>query len=261
MNYKYKMTIAYEGTQYSGWQIQPGTMTIQEILQQKLAILLKHTPDVIGAGRTDTGVHALNQVAHFCHSEPLDLYRFLLSINALLPRDIRVMKIEPISMDFHARYSAFNKIYHYHINLGPVQDPFQRLYSWHIPQKFDVSLLKECAQLFLGTHDFTSFAHESKVGAASRNPVRTIKRLEIVKEPYGIRIEFEAKGFLYKMVRNLTGILVEVAKGKRDLHEIPKILSAKDRRKAGQTAPPKGLFLVRVDYPSEFASTDSKDEK
>jgi len=249
--FKYKLTTAYDGTQYSGWQIQPNAISIQEIIQDKLEILLKRKATVVGAGRTDAGVHAMGQVAHFRHDEELDLFRILASLNGLLPRDIRVKKVEAVPEDFHARFSAINKEYHYHLNLNFVQDPFNRLYSWHLPEKINLDLLQECAQLFVGTHDFTSFANEAKAGAAARNPIRTIKRIEMIPEREGVRLEFEAGSFLYKMVRNLTGMIIEVAKGKRDLSEVSEILAAKDRRRAGRAAPAHGLFLVKVEYPKD----------
>ena len=253
--YKYKLTLSYDGTQYNGWQIQPNGVTIQQILADKIEIFLKQKTEVIGAGRTDAGVHALGQVAHFQHSEALDLFKALASINGLLPRDIRVKKIENVDNDFHARYSAVNKEYHYHLNLNFVQDPFLRLYSWHLPDKIDLHLMQECANLFLGTHDFTSFANESHSGAASRNPVRTIKRIDVIPEREGVRLEFESTSFLYKMVRNLTGTIVDAAKKKRTLSEISEALLAKDRRRAGRAAPAQGLFLMRVDYPDKDKSS------
>ncbi|MFQ5729016.1 MAG: tRNA pseudouridine(38-40) synthase TruA [Waddliaceae bacterium] len=256
-SYKYKLTLAYDGTNYSGWQIQPNALTIQEILQDKLEVILRTKTTATGAGRTDAGVHAVGQVAHFSYSEKLDLFRFLASINGLLPKDIRVKKAESVPEDFHARYSVINKAYHYHLNLGFVQDPFTRLYSWHITGKINLDVMRECAKLFVGTHDFTSFANEPNAGAVSRNPVRTLKRLDIIPEKDGIRLEFESESFLYKMVRNITGVLVEVALGKRDLQEVSEILEAKDRRKGGRAAPPQGLFLMHVDY----ANSDSSDVK
>ena len=246
--FNYKITIFYDGTNYCGWQIQPNGMTIQEMLQDKLSIILREPIEAIGASRTDSGVHAIGQVAHFNYSQEIDLYRFLASINGVLPQDIRVKDVEQVPLDFHARYSAVNKVYHYHINLGPIQDPFKRLYSWYFPERIDFDLLQEAAAQFVGTHDFTSFANEPGTGSQATNPVRTLKRLTIVREPYGIRLEFEGESFLYKMVRNLAGTLMEVAKGKRLTTEIPEILAAKDRRKAGRAAPPHGLFLIRVEY-------------
>jgi tRNA pseudouridine38-40 synthase len=246
--YKYRLRIAYDGTNYCGFQIQPNGMTIQEILEEKLSIILRHTVKVTGASRTDSGVHAHGQAAHFVSDKELDLFRFFASINGLLPPDIRVKEIQSVPPDFHARYSAKNKLYYYHLTLGRVQDPFKRLYSWHIPEKLDLELLKECSRILLGTHDFTSFANEPTAGAVSKNPIRTLKRLDIVAEREGVRLEFEAESFLYKMVRNITGTLIEAAKGKRTKEEIAHILAMKDRRKGGRAAPAHGLFLVGVDY-------------
>ncbi|MGA8163737.1 MAG: tRNA pseudouridine(38-40) synthase TruA [Waddliaceae bacterium] len=247
-SWKYKICFAYDGTQYCGWQIQSNALTIQEVLEKKLSVILRRKTTVTGASRTDSGVHAQGQVAHFEHPEEIECFRFLASINGVLPRDIRVKTIEAVDKDFHARFHAANKIYHYHLNLGYIQDPFTRRYSWHIPQKLDLDLLKKGAALFVGTHDFTSFSNEALAGAAAKNPVRTLRRLEMVFEDNGVRLEYEAKGFLYKMVRNITGTLIEAAMGQRAVHEIPEIFSAKDRRKGGRTAPPQGLFLVKVEY-------------
>lgn len=247
-SYKYKMVIAYDGTHYHGWQMQPNGLTIQEVLQDKLHIILKEPTPVVGAGRTDAGVHALGQTAHFSHANPLDAPKVLRSLNGLLPPDIRVKSLDSAPQDFHARFSAVNKIYHYHLNLSAVPDPFLRLYSWHIPERLNLEGLQDAAACFLGTHDFSAFANEASLGAAGKNPIRTIKRIEIVPQREGIRLEFEAGSFLYKMVRNLTGTLIEVAKGKRSIEEIEAILASRDRRRSGRAAPAKGLFLMRVDY-------------
>lgn len=249
MNHNYKLTIAYDGTAYAGWQIQPNGLTIQEILQQKIAIILSHEVNVIGSGRTDSGVHALAQTANFLFHNPIDLFRFKGSLNALLPKDIRINDIVEVPTNFHAQYSALGKIYHYHLHLDRVENPFSRLYRWHLPTKIDTHLLKLATKPFIGTHDFTSFANEASAGCAAHDPIRNIKRIDVVDQPGGLRLEFEGDGFLYKMVRNITGTLIEVANGKRPLSDIEKILNAKDRRQAGQTAPPQGLFLVEVQYP------------
>jgi tRNA pseudouridine38-40 synthase len=246
--YNYKILITYDGTNYCGWQIQPNGPTIQEKLQAAIKILCKIPVCVIGSGRTDAGVHAVGQAAHFMVPIDLDLFRFQGSLNALLPPDIRVKEIQPVPLDFHAQYSAKSKIYHYHIYLERFQDPFKRLYSWLFLEKFDCHLLKETLPYFIGTHDFTSFANEAHTGSAKHDAVRTLQRLEIFPEEGGIRLEFQADGFLYKMVRNIVGTLVEVATGKRLAREIPDILLAKDRRVAGMAAPPHGLFLMHVEY-------------
>lgn len=246
--YNYKMTIAYDGTKYHGWQIQPNGVSIQEVLQNTLKIFLREEVLLIGSGRTDAGVHALGQVAHFKLSQEADLYRFLGSANGLLPHDIRIKDITAVSPIFHAQYSATGKTYHYHLYLDPIQDPFRRLYSLHVHEKIDLKILQQAMSCFIGTHDFTSFANSAHEGTAAHDAVRTIKRFDIVPEEGGLRLEIEADGFLYKMVRNIVGTLLEVAANKRSVNDILKILETKDRRLAGKAAPPHGLFLVKVDY-------------
>jgi len=242
------MIIAYDGTHYSGWQIQPNGISIQELLQNAVKIMIKEDVSVIGSGRTDAGVHAMGQVAHFVSSSELDLHRFIRSVNGLLPKDIRVKCIEKVSLDFHARYSACSKIYHYNISIDSTENPFNLLYSWHLFKKIDVSLLQKAALLFVGRHDFSSFANESHRGCACHDAIRIIHRLDVIVEGNVIRLEFEGNGFLYKMVRNITGTLVEVASGKRPLESVPQLIAAKDRKKAGAAAPPHGLFLMHVGY-------------
>jgi len=247
--HNFKLTIAYDGTAYCGWQIQPNGVSIQEIIQNHIQTIVRKKVTLIGSGRTDAGVHALGQVAHFHFDEPLNLYRLQGSLNGLLPHDIRIYQIVETSHDFHAQYSAISKTYHYRLHLDRILNPFKRLYSLHVREKIDLTLLKETASLFLGTHDFTSFANEAHAGSAAKDPIRTLHRLDIVEEEGGIRLEFEADGFLYKMVRNIVGTLLEVASGKRRRQEIPEIFAANDRRYAGKAAPPLGLFLMHVSYP------------
>lgn len=248
VQYNYKMVIAYDGTQYSGWQIQLNATSIQALLQEAIKTLLRHEVVVIGSGRTDAGVHALGQVAHFKCYQSIDLFRFSRSLNALLPNDIRILHIEQVPLTFHAQLSAMRKTYHYHLYLDHVQSPFRRQHSWHVHEKLDLSILENAATLYVGTHDFTSFANEAHRGCAAHDPVRTLSRLDLLYEEGGVRLELEADGFLYKMVRNIVGTLVEVSSGKRKLEEIRSIFAAKDRRLAGQAAPPHGLFLIKVDY-------------
>lgn len=244
----HKMIIAYDGSQYSGWQIQCNAASIQSIIQDVLKVILKEDVTVIGAGRTDAGVHALGQTAHFKCRNDIHIPRCLRSLNGLLPRDIRILDLQTAPLHFHAQHGAIGKIYYYHVDLNPVQNLFRRMYSLHVWEKVDFELLQAAAMQFLGTHDFTSFANEAHKGCASHDAVRTIKRLDLVLEEGGFRLEFEGDGFLYKMVRNIVGTLLEVATGKREPQEIAAILAAKDRRLAGQAAPPQGLFLVNVHY-------------
>lgn len=244
----YRLIITYEGTRYCGWQVQPNGIAIQEILQKNFEKLLKRCVNVIASGRTDAGVHALGQVAHFHFDEPLDLHRLLVSINGLLPPDIRVLEIALAPDNFHSRYSAKGKEYHYHLTLDRFQSPFDRGRSWHIKKRLNLDIFHKAAKLFVGTHDFSSFANEAHSGAAARDAVRTIWRLDIVPEAGGLRLEFEGNGFLYKMVRNIVGTIVDTAGGKISLEDIQQMFEAKDRRLAGRAAPPYGLFLVKVRY-------------
>lgn len=246
----YKLTVAYDGTHYNGWQIQPNAPSIQQHLQECLASFLGgETAAVIGSGRTDAGVHALNQVAHFKVDRQINPNRLLLALNGLLPRDIRVKRVELAPLQFHAQYSAIGKEYHYHLYLDRIMDPFRRLYCWQVLRKLNFNILHEAASLFVGTHDFTSFANEPQAGSVAKNPVRTIYRLDICQVEGGLRLEFEGNGFLYKMVRNIVGTLVDVASDRLTLADVMSIFEAKDRRLAAQAAPPQGLFLVKVNYP------------
>jgi tRNA pseudouridine38-40 synthase len=244
---RFKITIAYDGTQYGGWQIQPNAVSIQSLIEKALSTILRSPISIVGSGRTDAGVHARGQIAHF-NGEPLDLFRVFGSLNGLLPPDIRILKLEEAPEEFHARFSAVSKEYHYHLHLDPVIDPFKRLYAYHLHSPIDTALLTEAAKLFVGRHDFTSFANESAEGSAGKDAVRTISRLDVCKEPGGIRLEFEGEGFLYKMVRNITGTLLDVARGKLSIDDVVKIFRAKDRTKASSAAPPQGLFLIKVNY-------------
>ncbi len=258
----YKLTIAYDGTRYSGWQIQPNAPTIQQHLQEALANLLKgQQVAVIGSGRTDAGVHALNQIAHFKTEHEITPNRLLLALNGLLPRDIRIKKVEMAPLHFHSQHSAIGKEYHYHLYLERVMDPFRRLYSWHVLRKLDLALLKEAAILFVGTHDFTSFANEPHAGAVSKNPVRTLYRLDVYPGEGDMCLEFEGNGFLYKMVRNIVGTLVDVASHRLSLAEVLSIFEAKDRRRASRAAPPHGLFLVKVAYPEDDGFMEHSDHE
>jgi tRNA pseudouridine38-40 synthase len=245
---RYKLTIAYDGTHYSGWQVQENSISIQSLVQKALQTALRHPVSLTGAGRTDAGVHAQGQTAHFDTPPPTDLHRLRLSLNALLPPDIRIFEIQPADAEFHARYSAKAKIYHYHLHLDPISDPFTKLYRHQVFGSFDLERLNQGTKQFLGTHDFTSFANTKE--HAQTDSIRTLYRLDVVAEKGGIRLEFEGDGFLYKMVRNITGTLIDVATGKLKAEQIPLIFQARDRRKASFAAPPQGLFLVKVVYDS-----------
>lgn len=246
---KYRLVIAYDGTQYGGWQIQPNCISIQALIEDALFVALRRRTPIVASGRTDAGVHARGQVAHF-KAPPTDLSLLFRSLNGILPPDIRILRVEHVPDTFHARYSALSKEYHYHIHLDWALDPFKRLYACHHPYPLDLELMEHASYAFLGTHDFTSFANEATKGSAAKNPIRTITRLQMVEEPGGIRLEFEGDGFLYKMVRNITGVLLDVGRKKIVPAEIPSLFEKKDRRQISCSAPPKGLFLMKVNYPS-----------
>ncbi|MCB1114713.1 MAG: tRNA pseudouridine(38-40) synthase TruA [Chlamydiia bacterium] len=245
---KYVLTFQYDGTNYVGWQVQPKDASVQKTCQEVLETVLRQKADLTGAGRTDSGVHALAQTAHIEVDTPLDLYRFKSSMNGLLPDDVRLLSVEEKPEDFHARYSAKGKIYRYHIALKGKESLFKRKYQWVLPyREFDVEKLKQGAKRLLGEHDFKGFASENHRGAASYDSIRTMKRLDI-EEGEELILTFEADGFLYKMVRNLVGTLVDVGRGYFPPERIAEVLETGDRKLAGQAAPAHGLFLVKVLY-------------
>lgn len=248
MSSRYKLIISYDGSPFCGWQVQGNGQSIQSQVQKALQTALRHPLDLTGSGRTDAGVHARGQTAHFDSPIHFDPARLRISLNALLPDEIRILQIEGAPADFHARYSAIGKIYHYHLHLDPVSDPFTRTYRHHVLGSFSLEKLRKGASYFIGTHDFTSFANLKESGTLPQDAVRTIKRLDVVEQKGGVRLEFEGNGFLYKMVRNITGTLLDIALGKFDPEKIPEIFAARDRRKAGQAAPAQGLFLMEVVY-------------
>lgn len=248
MKYTYKMQLIYDGTNYSGWQIQSHSLSIQQLVQEAVRTVTKEAVNVIGSGRTDAGVHALDQVAHFRVTEKVQLESFQRSINGILPKDIRLALIEEASPDFHAQRSAIAKEYHYHISYGPYASPFERNYVWHVAYRLDLDKLRQACRCFVGTHDFTSFTNSAHHGACAKNPIRTITNVNVIEKPNRLTIEFNGNGFLYKMVRNMVGMIIEVASGKRTLEEIPLVMAAKDRRLSGHAAPAQGLFLVKVFY-------------
>ena len=243
---RYKLTISYDGTNYCGWQVQKNALSIQSTIQTAMEIILRHKIDLTGSGRTDAGVHAKGQTAHFDTNNPLNEKTFPLRLNSLLPPDIRVKEIELVPDKFHARYSAKRKEYHYHLHLSKIISPFSALYSHQVPGNFDLELFKKGAKVFVGTHDFTSFANV-KVDSPT-NSIRTIYEVNISEIKDGIELIFIGNGFLYKMVRNITGTLLDVAKGKIRVEDLPKILKSKDRKNGGKAAPAKGLFLEKVIY-------------
>jgi tRNA pseudouridine38-40 synthase len=244
-----KLTVAYDGRAYAGWQIQPDKPTVQSTLQATWQKLTQETVNITAAGRTDAGVHALGQVVGVATETRLsndDLHR---ALNALLPDDIVVITIEDAPEGFHATYDAVGKTYRYQLHNGRAPSVFDRHYSWHYPQPLDAAAMHEAGQALVGRHDFSSF---ESAGSERADSIRTIYELTVVRGDADlanrITIEVTGNGFLYNMVRAIVGTLVEVGVGKRDARWLAEVLAAKDRRAARQTAPPHGLFLVSVDY-------------
>ena len=241
-----KLLIEYDGTNYQGWQVQPKGPTIQGILEEKLGLLTGQPVQLFGSGRTDSGVHALGQVAHFKTQSQMDIRTIQRALNSLLPRDIVIQEVEEVDEGFHARKHSKSKIYEYRILNRNLRSVFHRGYVWYIPQKLNLTEMKKATQSLIGEHDFSAFR---TVGSPTRTTVRRVIRAEWKRGRDGlIRFEIEANGFLKQMVRALVGTIVEVGRGKIDSEEFQRILDSKNRREAGPTAPAHGLFLKEVKY-------------
>lgn len=238
-----KLTIAYDGTNYAGWQVQK-LKTVQETIEKALEKILQEKVKLIASGRTDSGVHALGQVANFKTDSKLFPDNIQKALNSCLPKDIVVKKVEDVALEFHARYSATSKSYRYTILNRKVRSPLDRHYAAFIPYPLDIRSMQDAAVHLVGRHDFRSF--QAKAGEG--NSTRTIKSLGVKKRGRFIYIDIEADGFLYNMVRNIVGTLIEVGRGKLKANGTMKILKARKRSRAGPTAPPEGLCLVRVRY-------------
>ncbi len=241
-----KLTIEYDGTGYHGWQIQPEVRTIQGTLEEKIGVIAGEQISLVASGRTDAGVHALGQVANFKTESRIPLEALKRGLNSLLPDDIAIKRVEVVSHDFHARFSARSKLYEYRIFNSTVSSPMERNFSWYVPERLNLRKMREAARLLLGTHDFSSFRASQ---SDNLNPVRTLMALEIERKRNKI-IEFRmrADAFLKHMVRNIVGTLADVGKGKLHPECVEAILDARDRTHAGMAAPPNGLFLVDVEY-------------
>jgi tRNA pseudouridine38-40 synthase len=241
-----KMVLEYDGTRYHGWQRQANGLTIQEILEEGISTITQEDIRVVGSGRTDAGVHALGQVANFRTNSNIRARGLLQGINSLLPADIVVKELAETDASFHARYSAKSKTYMYQIYRGAVRSALYRDCAWFVHGTLDVEKMREAAQLLLGTFDFSSFC---SANCGIRNHVRTLMGVDMVMDRRGmVKFSIEADGFLKYMVRNIVGTLVDVGRGKLSGAELFRIVEAKDRRRAGQTAPAQGLFLKEVKY-------------
>ncbi|MBA3848717.1 MAG: tRNA pseudouridine(38-40) synthase TruA [Opitutus sp.] len=242
---RWKCVVAYDGTDFEGWQSQPGGNAIQDVIERRLKEVLKAEVRIHGSGRTDAGVHALGQVFHFDAPWSHGAAKLLLALQSGLPRSIQLKSIRAAKADFHARFSAKGKTYRYELFLGEA-DPFAARYCWASGRELDWKSIAEAAALLRGKHDFKAFSAEG--GTERETTVRDLRRLDIVRRGRRVRLVFEADGFLYKMVRSLTGTLMNVGSGKLTPRDVAALLKSARRTPQVQTAPPQGLFLVRVKY-------------
>ncbi len=254
------MTIAYDGTSFHGWQTQPNGLSIQQLIEEALLRLIKIPVRIIAAGRTDAGVHALGQVAHFRTDKSLNTKTIFKALNGILPKDIRILEFAEAHPNFHANRSAIKKIYRYSICTESYVMPFEQRYTLHLHKKVDMDLVRQAAKLFIGKHDFTSFANVGGGAPIEKNPYRTILRLDVIPTPSGFQLEFEGDGFFYKMVRNITGMLLAVGTGRRELKDIKRVFHAKDRKQAERAVPANGLTLVKVFYPQDLINPVNDDD-
>jgi tRNA pseudouridine38-40 synthase len=240
-----KIIVEYDGTEYHGWQRQPNGITIQEILEEKIASITQEKITLIGSGRTDAGVHAIGQVANFRTESGIEPENLLRGINSMLPSDIAVKDLRDVDDEFHSRYSAKSKVYDYKIHNTDVRSALFRNYSWHLYGDLDLESMRKGSCCLLGEHDFSSFC---AANSDSHNHVRNVIACSIAVDHKTIIVTIEADGFLRYMVRNIIGTLVDVGRGKTTPETFKEIMGSKDRTNAGITAPPRGLFLREVKY-------------
>ena len=239
------LLIAYDGTNYHGFQRQNNAVAVQNVLEENLAVLFGEPIELAAAGRTDTGVHAYGQVVNFFTAGKIPTERIAHAANSLLPNDIVIKKAWEADLNFSARHNAKRKTYVYKIQRGMFQNPFLRNYAWHVKEPLNLEIIKEALKLLEGVHDFSSFR---AAGGAPISPVREIYETTLKEYDEIMEISFYGNGFLYHMVRNMIGTLIPLGAGRMDLKKFEEILNAKDRTKASPTAPACGLYLVSVEY-------------
>ncbi len=244
-----RLTIAYDGTNYCGWQIQPNAITIEEVLNKALRRLTKEEVTVIGASRTDSGVHAQANIAVFDTESTIPSDRFAVALNQKLPDDIVITRSEEVAADWHPRHQEhIIKTYEYRIVNSPVLDPTKRLYSYQVTYWLDVDQMREAASFIVGKHDFASFCN---VRTNAKTTVRTVTDLTITQQGEELIVRITGDGFLYNMVRIIVGTLLRVGRGFYTPREVQEIVEARNRMAAGVTVPPQGLKLIEIQYKSE----------
>lgn len=242
---RYLILIEYRGSRYGGWQRQLNALTVQEVLEEKISIFLKEKISLTASGRTDAGVHALGQAAHFDTESAFESDRFLKSVNSMLPDDIAVLSIREVPADFHARYTAKRKTYEYKLYVSPFIKPLKNGFAARVSPPVNVELMRYVADFLIGEHDFTAF---SSAGGSAKSGVRTIYSLDIEENGEDIIIRVDGNGFLYNMVRIIVGTLVEVGKGKIPPENVIHMLETGNRALGGKTYPAEGLYLKSVYY-------------
>lgn len=240
-----KLTIEYDGTNYSGWQRQKNGISIEGTIEDAIKKVINEDIKIIGSSRTDAGVHARGQVANFFTETKIPIDKIPYAINSKLPCDIVILDAEDVPDDFHSRYSCTGKRYSYTILNRKIPSAILRNYTAHCSYKLDFELMKKAEKFFIGTHDFSAFR---STGSSVKTSIRTVSYLNLEKKGDIIRFEIEADGFLYNMVRIIAGTLIEVGMEKIDPYDIPAIIESKDRSRAGKTAPASGLCLEKVYY-------------
>lgn len=247
MNRNIKITIQYDGTDFNGWQIQPAKRTIQGEIESALKIIFKTHVRLHGSGRTDTGVHALGQVANFTTESKLPCTKIKKAINNNIGTDVTIVAVEEVDPQFHSQYSTKLKTYLYRITTSEELNPLERRYFVHHPHPLNITQMCKSARQLTGTHDFKSFQSNNRVNK-NKNTVRTIKAIKITKTNHHINISISADGFLYKMVRNIIGVLLDVGIGKLTDKDVARIIQSKNRRVASKSVPAHGLILHTVAY-------------
>lgn len=240
-----KLTIEYDGKEFNGWQKQPNKLNIQGNIEKVISDITKEDIEIIGSGRTDAGVHALGQVANFKTNSNIPIEKFAIAINSRLKKSIVIKKAEEVPERFHSRYNCKQKTYRYVINNSETGSAIYRNLEYNIKQPLNLEKMQEAAIYFEGEHDFSAFKAS---GTSSKSSVRTIYSAKVTKEGERIYIELTGNGFLYNMVRIISGTLVDVGLGKIKPEEIQEIIDCKDRNKAGKTLPAHGLFLMNAEY-------------
>lgn len=242
---RYKIVFSYDGTKFNGYQVQPNLRTVQGELEKAVSYLNGQTKtEVVASGRTDKGVHALGQVAHFDLNIDIPLDKIKRGLNSNLPEDIHIICVKKVSSNFHARYSSKKKEYIYKINLGEY-NPIMRNYIYQYNKSLDIESMKQAIKLLEGTHDFTSFICSED---ERENKVRTIYKTDIKVKKEILEISFQADGFMKYQVRNMVGLLLAIGSEKKQVEDVNKIIEAKDRTKSVKTAPAEGLYLKKVWY-------------